>query len=62
MFVFIIGLNSLFHIYIFLWNMTCKKPILNKEILLLLLGIYCSRYVTFKLLSFGVDVLQQTDA
>ena len=37
MFVFIIGLNSLFHIYIFLWNMTCKKPILNKEILLLLL-------------------------
>ena len=40
MFVFIIGLNSLFHIYIFLWNMTCKKPILNKEILLLLLLLY----------------------
>ena len=37
MFVFIIGLNSLLHIYIFLWNMTCKKPILNKEILLLFL-------------------------
>ena len=24
--------------------------------------VYCSRYVTFKLLSFGVDVLQQTGA
>ena len=31
MFVFIIGVNSLFHIYIFLWDMTYKKPILNKE-------------------------------
>ena len=36
MFVFIIGLNSLFHIYIILWHMTCKNPIYNKEILFLL--------------------------
>jgi len=35
MFVFIIGVNSLFHIYIFLWDMTFKKKtILNKEIII----------------------------